>query len=260
MRDDLRAGGYLPLTEPYTAIGGARFTHVGGGGETTTSGVLTANVGTPNAIVDWVFVELRDAQDSTVVLATRSALVQRDGDIVNAVDGLSALTFNGFVGKSYFLSVKHRNHLGVMTASAVTLTSTGTLVDFTTASDADVYNRPGAINYNGAEMVNLGGVKALWAGNANADGKVKYQGSSSDVSVVLANVLTAPGNTTIAFNYNNAFGYFAGDINLDGKVKYQGSGNDPIFIFTNVLSNYLSLNTAGLYNYDLFVEQLPLAP
>src|SRR5690606_37356439 len=34
MRDDLRAAGLVPMTEPYTAAG---YVHVGGGGETTTA-------------------------------------------------------------------------------------------------------------------------------------------------------------------------------------------------------------------------------
>jgi len=262
MRDDLRTGGYLPLTEPYTALGGTRFTHVGGGGgETTTTGVLALNAGTPDAIVDWVFVELRSASNPTQVLFTRSALVQRDGDVVDAADGVSPLTYGNSVGQSYFVSVKHRNHLGAMTAAAQLFTVTPKTVDFTTASDADLYDIPGATNYNGVEMVNVtagaGSVNALWAGNTNADNKVKYQGPANDNSLILAQVIGHPNNTATAYNYNFAFGYLNGDVNMDGKVKYQGVGSDPVFIFSNVLGLYSALNTAALYNYDLLREQLP---
>lgn len=60
MNDDLRAGSYIPLTEPYSNSGKVRFSSFGGGGgEVTTNAVLTSNVGTPDAIVDWVFIELR---------------------------------------------------------------------------------------------------------------------------------------------------------------------------------------------------------
>ena len=259
MRDDLRSGGYLPLTEPYTAlsVSNPRFTHIGGGGETTTSAVLAANAGTGNAIVDWVFVELRDAVNPTVVVQTRSGLVQRDGDIVSPTDGVSPLTFTGFVGQQYYVAVKHRNHLGAMTANAVTMSNDLTIVDFINATNAEIYNRPGTTNYDGMETVLVSGKRALWAGNTNADGKVKYQGTASDNIPILTQVLGHPSNTSSTYNFNAAFGYYSGDVNMDGKVKYQGPQNDVTFIFVNKVGLYLPLNTLGLYNYDLFIEQLP---
>ncbi len=254
MRDDLRSNGYVPLNDPYTLSGNPRFAHAGSGGAaSTTNLVLNTNAGTPDAIVDWVFVELRSSANSSIVVETRAALVQRDGDVVSPVDGDSPLEFTNLAGTSYFVSIKHRNHLGVMTASAQTLTVGGTVVDFTTMSNANVFNNAG---YDGAEMITIGAVKALWAGNANADVKVKYQGPSNDNATILSQVLTHPSNVSGTYNFDLALGYFSGDINMDGKVKYQGSGNDPAFIFANIITNY-TLNLMDLYNYDLFVEQLP---
>ena len=264
MRDDLRTGNYLPLLEPYTALSvtNPRFTHYGGGGgETTTAMVLAANAGTPNAIVDWVFVEVRNPLNPSQVVATQSALLQRDGDVVSPVDGTSLIGFQGGGGANYLVAVKHRNHLGVMLAAPVVLTTAGTPVDFTTSTNSQVYDKPGAINYDGHEMVTVQGMKALWAANTNASQniptKIKYQGTASDNTTVLAQVLADPGNPSGAYNYNLAFGYFNGDINMDGKVKYQGPSNDITFVFVNVVGLYTTLNTLGLYNYDLFVEQLP---
>ena len=51
---------------------------------------VTAVTGS-DAIVDWVFVELRNASGNTVV-DSRAALLQRDGDVVD-VDGVSPLRF-----------------------------------------------------------------------------------------------------------------------------------------------------------------------
>jgi hypothetical protein len=188
-----------------------------------------------------------------VILETRAALLQRDGDVVSPLDGTSALRFMGLAGNNYFVAVKHRNHLGAMTAASQTLTTTGTTVDFTTMADAAVFNNSG---FDGVEMITVGSVKALWAGNANADNKVKYQGSANDNATILSQVLTHPGNTGGVYNYNSGFGYYSGDINLDGKVKYQGTGSDANFIFFNVITAY-SPNVGDLYNYDLFREQLP---
>lgn len=257
MRDNLRAGNYIPLNDPYTGSGNPRFAHAGAGGAaSTTSGVLSANAGTNDAIVDWVFVELRSALDSTVVVETRAALLQRDGDVVSPADGTSPLVIPGTAGNSYFVAVKHRNHLGIMTAVEQTITLVGTTVDFITMSDADVYNFVSPFSYDGAERVTINGFKALWAGNANADKKVKYQGPTNDNAAVLSQVLTFPGNTLGVFNYDLALGYFFGDLNMDGKVKYQGTTNDPGFMFLNLITNFV-LNSLDLYNYDLFTEQIP---
>ncbi|MEE9431275.1 MAG: NosD domain-containing protein [Melioribacteraceae bacterium] len=72
---------------------------------------------TSNEVVDWVMVELRDENDSSIILETQSAFILKDGTIVDT-DGSSPLSFiepNG----NYFVSVKHRNHLGIMSGSAI---------------------------------------------------------------------------------------------------------------------------------------------
>jgi hypothetical protein len=256
MRDDLRSGGFLPINEPYSALAG-RFINFGDGGrEATTAAVLMANAGTSNAIVDWVFIELRDVTDPAIIVETRSALLQRDGDVVDPTDGMSALTFFGLTGDRYHIAVKHRNHLGVMTAEGVIFTSV-TVVDFTIATAADLYDLPGAFNYDGFEQITTtSGIKALWAGNAIADNKMKHQGPNTDNTPILFRVLTDPNNTSSSYNFNNSTGYDLSDINMDGRTKYQGSRNDPSYIFLNLLFNY-PLNIGGLYNYDFFVEQIP---
>ncbi len=116
MNTDLNTNLLLPIAEPYTAL--PNFTHVGnGGGEAIISNAL-ANTG-GDKVVDWVFVELRDKTDNTTVLATRSGLLQQDGDVVD-VDGFSPLEFN-VPSDDYYVVVRHRNHLGIMTAMTVTL-------------------------------------------------------------------------------------------------------------------------------------------
>ncbi|MBK9336210.1 MAG: hypothetical protein IPM98_06340 [Lewinellaceae bacterium] len=59
-----------------------------------------------------MFLELRDAVNPALVLATRSALLQRDGDVVD-VDGVSPVVFGVVSGQDYYPTVRHRNHLGV---------------------------------------------------------------------------------------------------------------------------------------------------
>lgn len=85
--------------------------------------------------------------------------------------------------------------------------------------------------------------------------KVKYQGGSVDIGLILIKVIIDLGNGVVFYNYDNSFGYEIMDINMDGKMKYQGSGNDLSYIFINMLFNY-GFNVGNLYNYDLFLEQL----
>jgi hypothetical protein len=110
MNDVLRKLATFPRTEPYTGMTG--FTHVGsGGGESITDEAVLGNLGNA-AVVDWVFLQLRDTP--TNVKATRSALLLKNGTVVDT-DGKSPVKFLGVTPGAYYVTVRHRNHLGVMT-------------------------------------------------------------------------------------------------------------------------------------------------
>lgn len=113
MRDDLRTNNVQDLvTSPYADQMTASSSVFNSGG--------TDGTGDPeDDVFDWVWVELRDESDNTISLAGRSALLQRDGDVVE-VDGRSPLTLSG-KRRNYFIVITHRNHLGVMTATSVAL-------------------------------------------------------------------------------------------------------------------------------------------
>ncbi|MEM6772202.1 MAG: hypothetical protein AAF597_16630, partial [Bacteroidota bacterium] len=77
MRDDLRTTNNLPTQTPYAA--GAGYDYGAGSG---TEAILPIVLTTANddAIVDWVFVELRSTAAGNPVVTARAALLQRDGD------------------------------------------------------------------------------------------------------------------------------------------------------------------------------------
>jgi len=157
MRDDLRTNGLIPLTQPYTGV----FPQVGpAGGGTIAPAVL--NVTGPDAIVDWVFVELRDPAAPSTVLNSRSALIQRDGDVVD-VDGTSPVQFDMPNG-AYHIALRHRNHLGVMTAAPVMMTQRPLTLDLRSAATA---------TYGVEARAGLNGTMALWSGDALRDGVIR---------------------------------------------------------------------------------------
>jgi hypothetical protein len=156
MNDLLRQSGNIPLSEPYTAIG---FTHVNGGGESTTNTVL--NVTGNNAIVDWIFVEIRSGVTPTTVLATQSALLQRDGDIVD-VDGVSPVSFATLPESSVYVALRHRNHFGIRTNAT---SSTGSLITID-------FNDPAVGLFGTNGMITVGGNRTMIAADANGDGQI----------------------------------------------------------------------------------------
>ena len=251
MRDDLRQQGLIPLAQPYSSALNARFTHVNGGGnEVTTQAVLDANAGTGDAIVDWVFIEVRDAANPATVLRTASALVQRDGDIIAANGGVLAL--DG-LPSSFTVAIKHRNHFGALSGQTLNVVDGAVTLDFTTLSDNDIFTLQGA---NGQiAMATIGGVRALYAGNANFDRQIKYDGAANDRQVTAGQVLSFPGNTSQLLNFANATVYASGDVNLDGRVLYDGANNDRQLILNVVLTYPLNQNTLG--NFNGIFEQIP---
>ncbi|MCU0347053.1 MAG: LamG domain-containing protein, partial [Saprospiraceae bacterium] len=185
MTDALRNSGLVPTNEPYTAL---NFVHKNGGGEETCPASNFSVTGN-NAIVDWVFVELRDAATPSNVLYTRSALLQRDGDVVE-MDGVSPLDFRQALPRNYYVAVRHRNHLGVMTGSSTALTAVATPLDFTLGAT-------GVWGSNARTEV-AAGVFALWAADLNASGAV----DAADRSV--------------AWNNRNTASYGSSDATLNG--------------------------------------------
>ncbi len=72
----------------------------------------------PADVVDWVLVELRST--ASTVVARRAAFLKRDGSVVD-LDGVSPVAFKDIASGNYFVAIRHRNHLGVMTDSAIPL-------------------------------------------------------------------------------------------------------------------------------------------
>lgn len=225
MRNDLRAASMMPETEPYSALG---FDQVLGGGETISTGLVEPEG--DDALVDWVLLELRDADDPTVVVATRSLLLQRDGDVVDP-SGASAIALPVLPGE-YHVAMRHRNHLGCMTAGPLQVGAEPELVDMSS---------PALPTFGTDARTTVNGLMMLRSGNVITNGTIKYTGSDNDRDPILqaigGNVPTAVVN-----------GYYQEDLNLDGAVKYTGADNDR---------DRVLLSVGGNVPTAVRVEQLP---
>jgi len=211
MHDSLRVRGMVPLQQPYSGL----FTPMGEESQQpTTAGVLSTTGN--NAVVDWVWVELRDVHEPARIVASKAALLQRDGDVVDH-DGTSAVGFNVPAG-SYLFAVHHRNHFGVMAAVPITLSSNVTDLDLSS---------PATSTHGTNAQQETNGVRLLWSGNVLKDRSLRYVGGSNDRDPILVRI---GGMTPTAV----ASCYCPEDVNMDGSVLYTGLGNDRDPILLNV--------------------------
>lgn len=192
MSDDLRDQNLVPMMEPFTALG---YTHVYLPPGMQISDPSVLNVTGNDAIVDWVFYKVYHSNDPTNVLVARSALLQRDGDIVD-LDGVTPMQVDFFQLCNTVIAVYHRNHLAIRTTpGGVQFSSFQNnllLLDLTT----------GATLLDGVDPVKIvNGVQAIWAGDASNDAII----SATDRS--------------LTWNDRNKSGYFLTDANLDGVVN-----------------------------------------
>ncbi len=239
MRDDLRVAGLIPTTSPYA--------------DNATCSSTVFNTTGDNAIVDWVFVELRDATNNTTIVEQQSALLQRDGDIV-ATNGTGTLQFNAPAG-NYFIVVKHRNHLGIMSASTVALANVITRLDFsdgtTVAFGTDAQTTFGMPN----------GTLGLWAGDASEDGRLNFLGALSEIQPIRSQVFNDPDNSVFGgppVATYQSIGYNATDTNMDGVTVFSGPTSDTLLVRDNIFNNPSNSVFGGPpIGTFLFIQQLP---
>jgi hypothetical protein len=155
MKTVLNVAGLLPLSQPYNI---APWNYLGDESVTTI----------PNSdIVDWILIELRDTAQSQFAtnntrLATKAVFLLKNGKIVD-IDGLSNPIINATVNDSLFVIVHHRNHNDIMSANPLLTLNRIYGYDFTTSSDKA---------YGTNQTKGLGNAFGMFAGDANADGKI----------------------------------------------------------------------------------------
>jgi len=81
-------------------------------------------------MVDWILVELRTSELGSAI-SSKSAFLRKDGKVI-ADDGVTETINLDAPEGDYYIVVKHRNHLSIMTSNKINLnSSTPTFHDFT---------------------------------------------------------------------------------------------------------------------------------
>ncbi|MDQ5769495.1 choice-of-anchor L domain-containing protein [Thiothrix subterranea] len=232
MRDDLREQGLIPLAQPFSD----RLTAFKYRNKDVTTPAVLAITG-DNAIVDWVLVELRSATNPRARSIAKAALLQRDGDVADPLSNEAHLRIPNVPEGSYYVSLRQRNHLGVMTQDPILLSPTLTATDFTLPSFA--------VKGEHARL-ETGDVALLWAGEANNNNSLIANGPGNDTNVVLGTVLMHHSNSKVNSNFRLP-GYYSSDLNLDGITLYTGPGNDINLLIGNVLLHPSNATSAANY-------------
>ncbi|MCD4683151.1 MAG: hypothetical protein K8R86_07700 [Bacteroidales bacterium] len=148
MKTNLKAGGYIPISQPYN-------TSPWGYSGTESSEAFTG-------VVDWILVELRDATDAAS--ATGGTMIERQAAFLLG-SGNCVIEFSSSYSNNLYVVIWHRNHLPVLTANSVLIAGGVHSYDFTTGA-GQAYNGTLAHKDLG------GGVYGMVAGDADANGTI----------------------------------------------------------------------------------------
>jgi len=169
MKTDLNPG-VLPEMSPYS------------------DSLKTCGSALPDSIVDWVYISLRTTSSGADV-TSKSALLSHKGYVCD-LDGSNGIIMSATPG-GYYVIVRHRNHISVMTSSTITLGATSLLINFPASSSY----------YFGSQAQSLeAGVYGMFAGDADGSDSI----NASDASTIWGD--------------NNLTGYENTDCDLSGTV------------------------------------------
>ncbi len=150
-------------------------------------------------MVDWILVQLRTGTDSSTTVATRAAILRKDGQIVDT-DGDFPVSFSGITAGNYYVVIRHRNHLAVMSANPLPLSTSTENYDFSTSA--------GQAYGSDAQLELASGIYGLYAGDANANGQIQNDDKNNYWKTEVGQA-----------------GYRSSDFNLNGQVQNDDKNN-----------------------------------
>jgi hypothetical protein len=173
----LDSAGIIPLSSPYAS-----------------APRLIPYTVVPDSIVDWILVELRSEATGAAV-AQQSYLLKSDCTITETDGKTHPIGITDVIPGQYFIVLRHRNHLAVMTSNPLSLNSTDfSTWDFTAGADR-FYGETGFIDIRST------GIWGMVGGNADFSGSIDQ------------------ADHTSIWNDRNRIGYYNSDVLMDGRVN-----------------------------------------
>lgn len=179
----LNSQGLIPLYQPYNT---APWNYNG----TENSPAISAD------ITDWVLVQLRTSPQASTTIATRAGLLTKSGAIMD-MSGTRLLAFPGIDAGYYYLAIIHRNHIAVISATAIEVNPKSSMYDFS-IGPSSIYGYPYGLKEIDPSIHRWGMV----AGDASNDQNI-YMNDYTDFW---------------AHDFGLSPVYCRGDFNMDGSV------------------------------------------
>jgi len=186
--------------------------------------VIDTTNGKYKDVVDWVVVEMRDRDLNPTKRAFRTCLLKKDGTLVD-IDGFSTVALtkqltSGDIDTTgatpYFIAVRHRNHMTVMTDKQITLSNNGNNILVDLADPSAVYGGQNSLKYLGKRAG-----KSMWgllAGNYVSE---TLQRDTLFNGLENIDVITQEDRESVwdyILSKKNTEGYLNQDFNLDGII------------------------------------------
>jgi hypothetical protein len=154
----------------------------------------------PTNAVDWVLVSLRTSNNSSTNILRIPALLLNDGTVsfINPCFSLPS--------GNYFVVIEHRNHMGVMSPSAVSVLNGVLAFDFTTGNSLT------SISVNDPPAFGQRAVGTKWAMHAG-DGKKTTQTTNFDINFNDSQLWKLESGIFDQYRY--------GDFNMNADVNFQ---------------------------------------
>ncbi len=179
MHTTLSTQGILPLNQPFNA---PPWNY--SGSESVSS--------IPADVVDWVFLEILD--NSYNVVDERAAFIKNNGTIVDT-DATTTIDFNTIIPGNYYVVVKARNHVGLMSDNSISLPNTNSL---------DLRVITNVRNGSTQLYTTNDGNYCMHAGDYNGDG-----------------IMTISDFNAYVTNPSEIMNYHLVDVNMDGYTTVQ---------------------------------------
>jgi hypothetical protein len=175
-------------------------------------------------IVDWVVIEMRDRDLNPTKRAFRTCLLKKDGSLVD-IDGVSTVALtkqftSGDIDTTgatpYFIAVRHRNHMTVMTDKQITLSNNGNNILVDLADPSAVYGGQNSLKYLGKRAG-----KSMWGSIAGNYVSETLQRDTLFNGLENIDVITQEDRESVwdyILSKKNTEGYLNQDFNLDGII------------------------------------------